>query len=212
MRKLIVSSLCVLMMAPIARPQAPSPAQGAEAATSDKDVVAIQAVLGEIRDALVRVQQQLKGKQLPPLTSIDLTLKTVVEKDAGGTFKLWIISFGVKREKDQTQTVAIHLTPPSPENPTKVGAASLTDALESAIVSAAEGAQESGTSQYPLLFSGLTVDLDFTVKTTGNGGVSVPVITPITVDLSGQVDKNATQSIKVVFGDATKPDSKAGSK
>jgi hypothetical protein len=86
-----------------------------------------------------------------------------------------------------------------------VGAASLTEALESAIVSAAEGAQQSGTSEYPLLFSGLTVELEFTVKTTGNGKVSIPIITPITAELSGQVAKNATQTIKVVFEDPKKP-------
>jgi len=176
----------------------------ANATPPDKDVVAIQTVIGEIRDALIRVQKELKGKQFPPLASIDLTLKAVAEKDAGGTIKLWILSFGVKREKDQTQSVTIHLTPPSPENPTKVGAASLTEALESAIVSAAEGAQQSGTSEYPLQFSGLTVELEFTVKTTGNGKVSIPIITPITAELSGQVAKNATQTIKIVFEDPKK--------
>jgi hypothetical protein len=186
--------------------QTPPSANASPAETpGNKDVVAIQTVIGEIRDALVRVQKELKGKQLPPLASIDLTLKAVVEKDAGGTFKLWILSFGVKREKDQTQSVIIHLTPPSPGNPTKVGAASLTEALESAIVSAAEGAQQSGTSGYPLLFSGLTVELEFTVKTTGNGKVSIPIITPITAELSGQVAKNATQTIKIVFEDPKKP-------
>jgi hypothetical protein len=196
----------VLVTGAMAPAQAsPSGSPSTAATPGDKDVVAIQAVIGQIRDALVRVQKDLKGKQLPPLASVDLTLKAVVEKDAGGTFKLWILSFGVKREKDQTQSVSIHLTPPSPDNPTKVGAASLTEALESAIVSAAEGAQQSGTSEYPLLFSGLTVELEFTVKTTGNGKVSIPIITPITAELSGQVAKNATQTIKVVFEDPKKP-------
>jgi hypothetical protein len=200
---LILSS--ALLAAAMANAQAsPSGSTSTAATPGDKDVVAIQAVIGQIRDALVRVQKDLKGKQLPPLASVDLTLKAVVEKDAGGTFKLWILSFGVKREKDQTQSVGIHLTPPSPDNPTKVGAASLTEALESAIVSAAEGAQQSGTDEYPLLFSGLTVELEFTVKTTGNGKVSIPIITPITAELSGQVAKNATQTIKIVFEDPKK--------
>jgi Trypsin-co-occurring domain 2 len=172
---------------------------------ADQGIVTIQSVIAQIRDALTRTQKELRGKQLPPLASVDLTLKTVVEKDAGGTLTLWIISFGVKREKDQTQTVTIHLTPPSPDNPTKVGAGDLTSALDSAIVSAAEGAQQSGTSEYPLLFSGLTVEIEFTVKTTGNGKVSIPIITPITADISGQVAKNATQTIKIVFQDPKKP-------
>jgi hypothetical protein len=193
----IFSAVCLLPTHLSAQHAAPAVA----VAPPNKDVVAVQAVISQIRDALVRVQKTLKGKQLPPLASIDLTLKTVVQKQAGGTFKLWIISFGATRENDQTQSVQIHLTPPSPDNPTKVGAASLTDALESAIVNAAEAAQQSGTDEYPLLFSGLTVELDFTVQTTGNGSVSIPVITPITVDLSGKVSKNATQTVKIIFQD-----------
>ena len=182
--------------------QSPPNSNRTGSAADASQVVAIQTVIAQVRDALTRVQKDLDGKQLPPLASVDLTLKTVVEKDAGGTFKLWIISFGVKREKDETQTLTIHLTPPSKDNPQKVGAASLTAALESAIVSAAEGAQQSGTKDYPLKFSGLTLSLDFTVKTTGSGGISIPTITPITVDLSGHVAKNATQTIKIVFEDA----------
>jgi hypothetical protein len=92
-----------------------------QASSSDAGVVAIQDVISDIRDSLTIAQQQLKGKQLPPLASIDLTLKAVLEKSAGGTLNLWILSFGTKREKDQTQTVTIHLTPPSPDNATKVG-------------------------------------------------------------------------------------------
>jgi hypothetical protein len=200
-----VNKLCVFIFFAVCLLPTSLPAQNAAPPAAvtppNKDVVAVQAVIAQIRDALVRAQKTLKGKQLPPLASIDLTLKTVVLKEAGGTFKLWIISFGATRENDQTQSVQIHLTPPSPDNPTKVGAASLTDALESAIVNAAEAAQQSGTDQYPLLFSGLTLELDFTVQTAGNGSVSIPVITPITVDLSGKVSKNATQTIKVVFQD-----------
>jgi hypothetical protein len=68
-------------------------------------------------------------------------------------------------------------------------------------VSAAEAAQQSGTAEYPLLFSGLTVELEFTVKSSGKAGIKIPIITPITADLSGQVAKNATQTIKIVFQD-----------
>lgn len=146
--------LCTFLLATLSLAQHMSPGANADstAPPADKDVVAIQAVIGQIRDALVHVQQQLKGKQLPPLASVDLTLKTVVEKDAGGTFKLWIISFGVKREKDQTQSVTIHLTPPSAENPTKVGAVSLTEALESAIVSAGRGRSTKRNGRIPSSF------------------------------------------------------------
>jgi hypothetical protein len=204
-RALAFSTLFLIMIACAPTNAVPQAATQTVAA-NDKDVIAIHAVIGEIRDALIRVQKQLSGKQLPPLASVDLTLKTVVQKEVDGTIKLWIITLGAKREKDQTQEVGIHLTPPSKDNPTKVGAASLTDALERAIVSAAEGAQQSGTSEYPLLFSGLTVSIEFAVQNTGNAGASIPIITPITVDLSGKVSKNATQTIKIVFQDPKKTD------
>lgn len=171
----------------------------------DKGVIALEAVISQVRQALIGAQKQLTTDGLPPLASIDLTLKSVVQKQAGGTFKLWIISFGVSRENDQTQTVTIHLTPPTGKEPTKVGAVDLTAALQSVIVSAAEGAHNAGTVDYPLEFSGLTVELDFTVQMTGNAGVQIPQIIPISADLSGKVSKNATQTVKVVFGKTTKP-------
>jgi len=43
--------------------------------------------------------------------------------------------------------------------------------------------------------------MEFTVKTTGKAGIKVPIITPITADISGQVARNATQTIKIVFQD-----------
>jgi NTP-dependent ternary system trypsin peptidase co-occuring protein len=181
-----------------------SRAQPAGQPHGSKDAIAIQTVLAQVRDALVRCQRQLKGKKLPPLQSIDLTLQTVAEKDAGGTFKLLVISLGAKRAKEETQEVIVHLTPPSADNPTKVGATSLTEALENAIVSAAEGAQNAGTKEYPLIFSGLTVNLSFVVKTTGSAGISVELL-PVTFELTGQVAKNAAQTIKLVFQDPKKP-------
>jgi Trypsin-co-occurring domain 2 len=204
--KFCIAFLGVFLMGAMAMSQvAPNAANNPESPViNTQDVVAIQAVISEISDALVKVQNDLQGKKLPPLASVDLTLKTIVEKDAGGTFKLWIISFGAKREKDQTQTLTIHLTPPSPDNPQKTGTANLTAALESAIVSAAEGAQQSGSKDYPLDFSGLTVEMEFTVKVTGNAGVKIPIITPITADLSGNISRNATQNMKIVFQDPKK--------
>jgi hypothetical protein len=163
--------------------------------------VPISTVLDQIKEALVLVQKDLANKKLPPLASIDLTLKTVAEKDVGGTLKLFILTLGAKREKDQTQTVTIHLNPPSASNPKNIAASPLTLDLEHTIVSAAEGAQQSEDSGFPLIFSGLTVELEVTIKMSGTAGAKIPVILPITPELTGQVSKNATQTIKIVFQD-----------
>ena len=200
--KTLTAASLFLFLAPVLM-GASNPPQAV--ADQDKGVVALEAVISQVRQALIGAQKQLAQDGLPPLASIDLTLKSVVQKQAGGTFKLWIISFGVSRENDQTQTVTIQLTPPSGKEPTKVGAVDLTAELQSVIVSAAKGAQNSGTADYPLQFSGLTVELDFTVQMTGNAGAQIPQIIPISADLSGKVAKNATQTVKVVFGKPTKP-------
>ena len=185
----------------------PTGSKAPQTAAPDKEVASITEVLNQIQDALTLAQKDLEKNDLPPLASVDLTLKTVLEKTAGGGINLWIISFGAKRERDETQTVTIHLEPPSPKNPTKVGAESITAVLERTIVIAAEGVKNSGTAAYPLHFSGLTIELEFTVKWEGSAGANkIPVVTPITVDLSGKVDKNATQTLKIVFADK-KPDS-----
>jgi hypothetical protein len=49
----------------------------------------------------------------------------------------------------------------------------------------------------------LTVTLAFVVQNELSGGVSIPIITPVTADLSGKLDKSNTQTLKVVFDDST---------
>jgi hypothetical protein len=189
---LLILSLALSALAQEPRPQAAS-------TVSDQQVVAIQSVLTEVRDALVRVQKTLKGKKYPPLAAITLTLQTVTSKEGGFQFKLWVITIGGKWEKEKSQEVVIQLTPPSHLDPSQVATQSLTSALESAIVSAAEGAQDAGSQEFPLNFSGLSANIGFTVKKTGNAGASIE-ISPVTVDFSGSLSKTAVHSLKVVFG------------
>jgi hypothetical protein len=176
-------------------------AQHATAAPPNSDVVAIQKVVEQVQDALTRVEKQRGTLHLPKLKSIDLTLQTIAEKEVGGTFKLWVITFGAKRDYKQTQEVVIHLSPPNANNPSKVGAASVTEALQATIISAAQGVQNAGTADYPLSFTGLTVSLAFAVQNDVNGGASI-TIAPINIDLSGKVSKSNTQTLKIVFDDS----------
>jgi hypothetical protein len=167
-----------------------------------QNAVAIEAVINQVAQALSHVEAQRKDLQIPKFKSLDLTLQAVAEKQIGGKIKLWVITLGATHDYKQTQEVVVHLSPPSPQAPQKVGAVNVTEALESTIISAALGAQHAGSTDYPLKFSGLTVTLAFVVQNEINGGITVPIITPVTVDLSGKVSKSGTQTLKIVFDDS----------
>ena len=161
--------------------------------------VAIQTVLTSVRDALIGVQKALLRDDYPPLTAVTLTLQTAAAKQAGGEIKLWVVALGGKAEKSELQEITIQLTPPSPNSPRNVAEESLTSALESAIVSAVEGAQNAGSPGLPLAFTGLQVSISFVVKSNAGGGAKIEIL-PISADLSGETSVSSTQNIKVVFG------------
>jgi len=161
--------------------------------------VAIQTVLTSVRDALIGVQKALRRDDYPPLTAVTLTLQTAAAKQAGGEIKLWVVALGGKAEKSELQEITIQLTPPSPNSPRNVAEESLTSALESAIVSAVEGAQNAGSPGLPLAFTGLQVSISFVVKSNAGGGAKIEIL-PISADLSGETSASSTQNIKVVFG------------
>ena len=161
--------------------------------------VAIQTVLTSVRDALIGVQKTLRRDDYPPLTAVTLTLQTAAAKQAGGEIKLWVVALGGKAEKSELQEITIQLTPPSPNSPRNAAEESLTSALESAIVSAVEGAQNAGSPGLPLAFTGLQVSISFVVKSNAGGGAKLEIL-PISADLSGEISVSSTQNIKVVFG------------
>jgi hypothetical protein len=161
--------------------------------------VAIQTVLTSVRDALIGVQKTLHHDDYPPLTAVTLILQTAAAKQAGGEIKLWVVALGGKVEKSELQEITIQLTPPSPNSPRSVAEDSLTSALESAIVSAVQGAQNAGSPGLPLAFTGLQVSISFVVKSNAGGGAKIEIL-PISADLSGETSASSTQNIKVVFG------------
>jgi len=186
--------LCLLLFTLASRaesPEAPLP--------DDEQVVAIQTVLAEVREALIGIQKTLSRDNYPLLTSVTLTLQTTAAKQVGGQIKLWVITLGKKWEKGKSQEVVIQLTPPSPNSPRSVAGESLTAALESTIVSAVEGVQNVGTQELPLKFTGLQASISFAVKKGTSGGAKIELL-PISADFSGDISTTAVQNITVVFG------------
>jgi len=165
-------------------------------------VSSIEAVVSQVKQALAAVQTNLANTGLPPLKQVKLTLQTVATKKGGVTLKLWVINIGGTYEKDKTQQIDIILTPPAPGAPKQVGAVSLTQELEDAIFSAAQGVKNAGTGPSPLNFSSLDVQLSFTVKGDASGGAAIAIV-PITLDFTGDLSKTAVQTLTVSFAAPT---------
>jgi NTP-dependent ternary system trypsin peptidase co-occuring protein len=166
--------------------------------TNNGQISSIDAVVGQVKQALAAIQTTLAGSGLPPLKQVKLTLQTVAAKKGGVTLKLWVINIGGTYEKDKTQQIDIVLTPPEPGAPAPVGAASITQELQDAIVSAAQGVKNAGSGPIPLKFNSLDIQLGFTVKGDVNGGAAIAIV-PITVDFTGDLSKTAVQTLTVSF-------------
>lgn len=168
--------------------------------TQDTQGIVIDRLLTEVQVALAKAQKELAYEKIPQLQSVTLDLTAEVKKDVGGKINLIIVSFGHKWEKSRSQEVEVTLTPPSPTVPLQVGErASVSDELVKAIESAARGVQAARNNKdVPLVASQLKVVLSFVVKGDTSGGAKFE-ITPVTVDLSGDLANSAIQKITVVY-------------
>ena len=196
----LLAVLCFVSLASqitFSQDQSPVPTAAANAQISS-----IESVVGQVKQAIAQVQSTLAGSGLPPLKQVKLSLQTVATKKGGVTLKLWVINIGGTIEKDKTQQIDIVLTPPPPGAAAPVGAVSLTEELQQAIVNAAQGVKNAGSGAIPLKFSSLDVQLGFTVKGDVNGGAAVTIL-PITLDFTGDLSKTAIQTLTVSFAAPT---------
>jgi hypothetical protein len=185
---------------PACRAKAPATAPSLTSA----QVSSIDAVIGQVKQALADVQTTLANSNLPPLKQVKLSLQTTATKKGGFVLKLWVINIGTTYEKDKTQQIDIVLTPPAAGNPKRVGTESITQELEDAIVTTAEGVKNASTGPVPLKVSTLNIQIGFTVKGDVNGGAAITIL-PITADFSGDLSKTAIQTLTVSFEEPAPP-------
>ena len=164
--------------------------------------VTIQAVVGQVKEALSNVQTKLAKNQLPPLHSVKLTLQTVATSKAGGKISFWVITIGGSLQKEATQQIVLELVPPKAGNPSNISSESFTKALEDSILNAAQGVQGAGAGSIPLQVDSLSVTLGFTVTAEGSAESKL-VLAPVTLDLSGQKDKKVVHTLQVSYGNPT---------
>jgi NTP-dependent ternary system trypsin peptidase co-occuring protein len=163
---------------------------------SDKDVVAIQDVVKQIKQALAEAQSKLKTQNVFRIKTVTLTLQTVATKKIGGTFKLWIITFGHEVQKETTQQIVVQLGRPA--TPTSALQATIDEELVNAIVTASQGVKNSDVGPFPLQPQKLTIELSFVITRDTTAGGSFAV-TPVSLDLKGDFKNQATHKMSLEF-------------
>ena len=159
----------------------------------------IASVLREIQEGLAQTQTRLKELGMPALASVTLTLKTEVSSDKEGKIKVLIFTFGKTWKKETSQEIVLSMIPPpaSPGGMAFVGPV-LSERLAKAILGAAEGVQSAREGTPPLEVGSLSIDMGFIVEESKGGGGSLE-ISPVTVDLKGDLSHKAIHQMKVEF-------------
>jgi len=161
--------------------------------------VTIQEVVAQVKEALSNVQTKLTNNQLPPLTSVKLTLQTVATGKAGAKISFWVITIGGSLQKEASQEVVLELVPPNPGNAANISSESFTKALEDSILDVSQGVQGADQGNLPLKLNNLSVTLGFTVTAEGTAGAKL-TLAPVTLDISGQKDKKVVHKLEVSYG------------
>ena len=167
----------------------------------------IENILSEIQKVLIRVQTRARDTGLPPLSSVNLTLSTQFSGKVGAKLSFFIISVGGGVTKESVQTLKLTLVPPKAgaRDPKSTGFA---ESLSTAIVNAAKAVKEAEQEKPPLTLKELSATIKFVVKKEGEGGAKF-IITPVTVDLGGNIQSVETQEIGITFKIADKKDPKS---
>ncbi len=169
-----------------------------------KDTVDLNSVIKQVTSALNDYQNNLGGgaDALPPLASAEFDFKTTVGTTVGGSINILIFKFGASHERDVVNDVTFTYSLPKPPKAAATAHAkkppTLEDELAKTIQAAAAAVKTAGTLG-KLNFSKLAVTLQYGVKWDGNGGVNIPV-SLVTIGVSGDVNKNTVQSVKLTFG------------
>ncbi len=148
---------------------------------------------------------QSENPKLPPLKSAEFDFKVTRTSGGGLSLNLWIITIGGKAQKqgvnDVTFTYTVPTVTPTPA-PREKGFGAKFPTLQENLVSTIQEATLAAKNKFQWggqdLDEGITIKLDYGVEVQFNAGLQIPIYT-LTVGPSASWDKNAVQSVKLVF-------------
>jgi hypothetical protein len=183
------------------------PLFGQQAQSPDKDnsgdAIPLAEVVRQVTSAIQEYQTSA-GYSDPgrlTLSSAEFNFKTVTKMTIGGSIQVLVFKFGASHENDVISEVNFTYKPKSEtqglSNKSTLQSPLFKDQLAQTIQSAAKAIKGAGAVE-GLPLSQLTVNLQFGVTwDVGPGGQAT--ISIVTVSLSGDVNKNTVQSVKLVF-------------
>lgn len=161
--------------------------------------VPLDAMLGQMKNALVLVAKDSEVAALPPLKTATLNATTVQKKVQGGTFKLFIIEIGHTHTSELTTNVSITLAPPKGASLPVAAQADVAKQLAAAILSAAHAVSNAGKSSPPLIAKEIKASIKFGVTSDNQGKITF-TFAPAEIGINGDASGEATQEIEIVYG------------
>jgi hypothetical protein len=178
---------------PARRPTTPTP----------ENAVPLNSVIAQVESALVQYQDNIGNgpPALPPLSSAEFDFKVTTGRVTTTGINLLIFKIGGSYEYDVVHELTFTYAVPKPKvSITALGPEppkQLKETLASTIQSAAAAVKTSRTAA-GLPFKNLTMIIQYGVKWEGSITASGP-ISFVTASLGGTKNRNAVQSLKLVF-------------
>jgi hypothetical protein len=163
---------------------------------ADVSGVSLDAVLSDVQTVLVKVRDATKTDSLPELQAVRLDLRASLQRQADGSFKLFVIEAGAKVSDTTIQEIRLELEPPKAADKAQVAASAAP--LANAIIEAARSVKSAEKRDPPLHLVKLEAKIEFTVEKGTNAGFT---ILPISVSIDGQLKNETSQTITLVFAD-----------
>jgi len=162
----------------------------------------LDTVIQQVETALDEYQTTLGGgpDPLPPLRSADFSFRVTTSRNVGASISLLIFKLGASRQTDTLNEVNFHYEPKAkgPEFMADQNAPPLAEQILATVVAAAEQIKKAKAVQKMPLAS-VAVTIQFGVKWDSSGGAS-PKYDIVTVGLNATANRNAVQTVKLVFG------------
>ncbi len=160
--------------------------------------ITLESLVHEVKVALLKVEQEVKLENLPPLDTAVLVVNATQKKSATGRVSLHIVEVGGDSASSITHKIELTLSPPSAESSSDVSPLKLADALASSILAGSMAIAEAKKGSPPLIAKTLKASVKFALTRSGGGGVGIH-FPPFSFSGKAKVSSANVQSITVTY-------------
>lgn len=166
------------------------------------------AVFETVSNTLRKAKATIENKDVPPLKSVTLNLSTKIERTAGGSINIFLVSVDAedKSSRSQKQTIVLGFDPYEVEGSAlkiRTEDVRVSDLMAAAINQTFAKLKTNIKGAKPKSFK-----LTFTLAASSKGGGSLSLATPIKLKAGGSVAPSNAQEFVFQFGEETKAKAK----